>query len=689
MKIKFFLFLFIGLIISQRLDAKIGIPGGRKFSENCEYLHHEGDRLKNQREKIERICTKLKMASPKDGSSVEGIVKVSADAFGYGYIPKQENTEFEISGEGYYTVKKPTDYCYDFLYDTSDESYIPPNCMISAWWDTTKVPNGWYWIDVCETIQYGSPPIPGFIFSEKIKVYVNNKFMVRISPTKQYFYKGGITKSHKITIENKTNKEFTANLSLTKTKDSSCLSVTKEPEKSLTLPPEGNGETSISITSKDPLKEGDDLIHSLSVSIPGIPDENIEYPTGKEIRDISEPDTTQPKIKKTKVLKGKKDISGNIVDATTVYSKDYETNKITSEPMVGEGNLFVELTFDEEMDRDKPLNVFFSSDNHPVSYCFWSNTNTTWLGEFFIPRNSEYQGTHTLSISDATDLAGNTFDADPTTEQIDPDTSNQFQIFLPDIAYTQWSPVPNSTKKEGSTRLLNIESKESIRLSGGCNPQFFPDGEWLALHGGGTPTGDVDIWKIGIDGRSPQNLTNSPKSEGNFLIAKDGKKIIFEREIKASNQDIFVLDLEQGKETNLTNSDMKLEYIWNISHTQKKILYSSKSYGGAEPEEIWIMDMDGSNKRMLILGKDENGTNIWIDVSPRAIFSPDGSKIFYSRDVFTYDNEGKISSANIEIYSINVDGSDNRRITNTPEEDEVINDINDTKLLYKVITKNG
>ncbi|MEW6104723.1 MAG: hypothetical protein AB1630_13100, partial [bacterium] len=202
MKIKIFLFLFIGLIISQRLYAK------PTFNELFEYWHHETERHDTQQKAIERLCTRLEMGAPGDGATVEGTVVVSANAYGYyngPYIPNQENTRFAVVPEGY--IGKPTQYCYEFLGRIGD---VFPNCNISALWDTTELPTGWYYIWVSELIMQGDPPYPvNCITSNRIKVYVNNKFMVRISPTKQYFYKGGITKSHKITIENKTNKEFT------------------------------------------------------------------------------------------------------------------------------------------------------------------------------------------------------------------------------------------------------------------------------------------------------------------------------------------------------------------------------------------------------------------------------------------------------------------------------------------------
>ncbi|MEW6104486.1 MAG: Ig-like domain-containing protein [bacterium] len=199
-------------------------------------------------------------------------------------------------------------------------------------------------------------------------------------------------------------------------------------------------------------------------------------------------DLTPPKIKKAEILPQERVEGTTTFTGVRGYSKDYDTGNIVNTPLMRECLHLVKITFDEPMDLTKPLNVFFSSDNHPVSFRFWSNTNTTWHGDFFIPRDQEYQGTHTLTIEGGEDLAGNTFDSDPTTEQIDPDTSNQFQIFLPDIAYTQWVPVPDSTHKQGSTHLLNIESKESIMLTGGWSPQFFPDGEWLAIWGKNTYT---------------------------------------------------------------------------------------------------------------------------------------------------------------------------------------------------------
>ncbi|MEW6007919.1 MAG: hypothetical protein AB1595_07250 [bacterium] len=68
-------------------------------------------------------------------------------------------------------------------------------------------------------------------------------------------------------------------------------------------------------------------------------------------------DSTPPKIKKVRIFSGEKK-GNNIINAMTRYEKDYTTGSITSKPLF-EGSIFVEITFDEPLDPEKPLNVFF------------------------------------------------------------------------------------------------------------------------------------------------------------------------------------------------------------------------------------------------------------------------------------------------------------------------------------------
>ncbi|MEW6103513.1 MAG: Ig-like domain-containing protein [bacterium] len=138
-------------------------------------------------------------------------------------------------------------------------------------------------------------PLEYYSFTFKTKA----GFIVQIDPT-YHSFKPNQTKSHKITIENKTKKEYKANLSLDCIESSGCLYISKYPETQLTLPAGGKKETTMEVTSRGELAKDDDLVHKISVSISGILEEAIEYPEGKKITDhpiyIPPPDTTPPNV---------------------------------------------------------------------------------------------------------------------------------------------------------------------------------------------------------------------------------------------------------------------------------------------------------------------------------------------------------------------------------------------------------
>ncbi|MEW6481803.1 MAG: DUF5050 domain-containing protein, partial [bacterium] len=411
-------------------------------------------------------------------------------------------------------------------------------------------------------------------------------------------------------------------------------------------------------------------------------------------------DPSPPKITKVEILQGEKNSQGNIINLKTRYSKDYISGNITSNPLVigTLTSLFFKITFDEPLDTEKPLNVFFTSSSHPISFLSWSNTNTAWWGEFVIPTNQEYQGTHTLSISDATDLAGNTFDSDPDTEQPDPDTTNQFYIMIPDLAYI--SLVPDH---QGDICLLNIEKKESINITNDTELQiyigFFPKGNDISFH---RALGDFfDIFKIKLDGTNITNLTNSPFFEdeagelfspeewdGNRNVTPDEKTMFFCSSTKPvphldPGVDIWSLDLKGGTKTNLTNTPSSIEFFHDISPDGKRVIYYQQDYEGSDinkflKESIWIMDIEGGNKKKLIEG------NITKDIYPayfRTIrFSPTG-EIFFTAIIKEIE-DGK-PHFYYEIYSISQDGSNLRKLTETKDgRPKFITDINDKELLF-------
>ncbi len=85
-----------------------------------------------------------------------------------------------------------------------------------------------------------------------------------------------------------------------------------------------------------------------------------------------------------------------------------------------------------------------------------------------------------------------------------------------------------------------------------------------------------------------------------------------------------------------------------VARSLPAIAYMSKTEDG--PWQIWVMDIDGANRRQITNGPGDNTSPIW---------SPDGSKI-----AFVSQRDG-----NKEIYVMNSDGTEQRNLSNHPADD--------------------
>ncbi|MFZ4542557.1 MAG: TolB family protein [Saprospiraceae bacterium] len=98
-----------------------------------------------------------------------------------------------------------------------------------------------------------------------------------------------------------------------------------------------------------------------------------------------------------------------------------------------------------------------------------------------------------------------------------------------------------------------------------------------------------------------------------------------------------------------------------VSPSGDKIVYTSDESGDLE---LWIINIDGSNKRQITNGLGYDGG---------AFFSPDGKKLVFrasrpsneaeAADYKALLKEGLVTPSNMEIYTVNTDGSDLKQIT--------------------------
>lgn len=190
-----------------------------------------------------------------------------------------------------------------------------------------------------------------------------------------------------------------------------------------------------------------------------------------------------------------------------------------------------------------------------------------------------------------------------------------------------------------------------------CPPKpDFSKGYVWALYSG------FDIFKANLDGSNPQKLTTTDRYDAEATIRPDGM-IVF-TSLRDGDLDIYTMDKNGKNIKKLTN---ELGYdggpFW--SYDGKQIVF--RAYHPETEQEkadyiallkenlirptkldLWVMNADGSNKRRI--------TN-YNKASFAPYFFPNGKRIIFSSNLD--DPKGR----NFELYTVNVDGSGQERIT--------------------------
>jgi len=131
----------------------------------------------------------------------------------------------------------------------------------------------------------------------------------------------------------------------------------------------------------------------------------------------------------------------------------------------------------------------------------------------------------------------------------------------------------------------------------------------------------------------------------------DGRYIVFESNRLGENFQIFRMKSDGTEIIQMTNNQLVNETpVWSPDGTM--IMYSSYLDDDRVNNDIFIMNSDGSEVRRLTNNslRDDHAT-----------FSPDGKKILFDSQ---RDDTGITKSKNYELYEMNIDGSDVKRLTN-------------------------
>jgi len=227
-------------------------------------------------------------------------------------------------------------------------------------------------------------------------------------------------------------------------------------------------------------------------------------------------------------------------------------------------------------------------------------------------------------------------------------TNSSYSEYAPKYS-PDWSKIAYAGGE--SYKLLNLyvmdaDGSNQTKLTSYINDygfrdfEFSPDGSKIIYTY--YSDGNSDIYTIDVDGKNHNNLTNTPATYEEYpQYSPDGQQIVFLK----NEGNVFIMDIDGNNVTQLTDSDGNGPPCF--SPDGQNILYADGSC-------MYIMDIDGSNNTILADGGLTNGER-YVDYWNFSI-SPDESKIMVKTRFY----------GNIDIYLMDIDGSNLTNLTNTP-----------------------
>jgi TolB protein len=221
------------------------------------------------------------------------------------------------------------------------------------------------------------------------------------------------------------------------------------------------------------------------------------------------------------------------------------------------------------------------------------------------------------------------------------------------IAFVR-TPSFEGTNIESDIYSINVDGTRERRLTDtpglDAFPSWSPDGRSLAFASDRAGGGNWELYVMGSDGTHQRRLTHTPQEdEAAPAWSPDGEKIAYVTDIASEYPTIWVMNADGSARRRLASGNWP---SW--SPDGKRMAYTTYHNVGAQ-FRLAVMDADGSDQHGLADSLIRRLT-VTADAEEPA-WSPAGTRIAFS---------GKPIGGDAEIYVMNSDGSDRRRLTDIP-----------------------